>query len=213
MILSRLRLLGLAGVLCGCKAQTGPSLSSVARVSPVKAESAAKADLRGDLLNYETPLVQLISEQPLHKSRIALRVEKSRYRLTVLYRGKAVKSYPIVLGANPVDDKRFEGDNCTPEGHFALTVVRAHRSWSRFMLLNYPTAVSRQRFRRAKRDGVIAQNATIGGAVGIHGVPNHADQAIDRGQNWTAGCISLKTHDIEEVSSVCRAGTPVLITH
>ena len=102
MFLIRLGLLGLIVVTCGCRVQTGPTLSGVAGASPVKAESPAKADLRGDLLNYETPLVQLISEKPLRKSRIALQVEKSRYRLTVLYRGKAVKSYPIVLGANPV---------------------------------------------------------------------------------------------------------------
>jgi lipoprotein-anchoring transpeptidase ErfK/SrfK len=81
------------------------------------------------------------------------------------------------------------------------------------MLLNYPTSVSWQRFRSAKREGIIPQTATIGGAVGIHGVPDHADYAIDQCQNWTAGCISLKTHDIEELASVCQKGTHVHIVH
>ncbi len=166
-----------------------------------------------DLLHYQTPLTELISDSPVRKSQIALRVEKSKYRLTVLYRGKAVKSYPVVLGGNPVDDKRREGDSCTPEGYFHLSLVRPHQDWTKFMLLDYPTAVSWQRFRTAKRDGTIPKNATIGGAVGIHGVPDHADAAIDRRQNWTAGCISLKTHDIEEVASVCQKGTLVHILH
>jgi murein L,D-transpeptidase YafK len=209
----RLGLVGLMGLLCGCRVQTGLSLAETAGGQKGAVALPAVGQGRGDLLHYDKPLVELISEKPLRKSRVSLRVEKSRYRLTVLYQGKAVKAYPVVLGANPVDDKRFEGDNCTPEGHFRLTTVRPHRSWSRFMLLSYPTPVSWQRFRRAKRDGVIPQDATIGGAVGIHGVPDRADGAIDRRQNWTAGCISLKRHDIEEIYAVCRTGTPVTIVH
>jgi murein L,D-transpeptidase YafK len=142
-----------------------------------------------------------------------LKIEKSRFLLTVLYRGKPLKSYPVVLGANPVDDKLREGDNCTPEGEFKIVEVRSPHKWSRFMLLNYPTSASRTRFLTAQKRGDLPAGATIGSAIGIHGVPKGFDSAIDARENWTAGCIALKTADINEIYSVCRRGTAVRIVH
>ena len=142
---------------------------------------------------------------------ISLLVEKSRYRLTVLSHGRALKSYPVVLGLDPVHDKIREGDGCTPEGHFAITAIRAPHRWSRFMLLSYPTAASYRRFATARRAGLLPASASIGGAVGIHGVPAGYDAAIERHENWTTGCVSLRTADIIDVARYCRAGTPVHI--
>jgi murein L,D-transpeptidase YafK len=147
------------------------------------------------------------------RKQISLRVEKSRYRLSVIYRGKAVKTYPVVFGRNPIDDKLREGDGRTPEGTFHVQELRAHRYWRRFLWLDYPTADSWRKHRAAKRAGTIRQDATIGGEIGIHGVPNGADDAIERRQNWTLGCISLRNADIEEVYAVCRRGTAVTIVH
>jgi hypothetical protein len=62
-----------------------------------------------DLLNYETPLGDLL-ESPVDKDRISLLIEKPQYRLTVLYDGRPVKQYPVVFGGNPVDDKLRQGD-------------------------------------------------------------------------------------------------------
>jgi len=131
----------------------------------------------------------------------------------VLYQNEEIKSYPIVMGFNPVDDKRQEGDGCTPEGKFALQALYPHRAWSKFMWLNYPTSESWRRFYAARQQGRIPPNATIGGQIGIHGVPDKADYAIDACRNWTLGCISLKTKDINEIYAVCRTGTPVTILH
>ena len=144
---------------------------------------------------------------------VSLKVEKSRFLLTVLYRGRAVKSYPIVLGTDPVHDKQCEGDGCTPEGRFTIVQIRSPHKWSKFMLLSYPTPASRRRFQAARRRGRLRAKAMIGGAVGIHGVPKGFDSAIDAKQNWTAGCVSLKTADIMEIASMCRRGTPVQIVH
>lgn len=166
-----------------------------------------------DRLNYDKPLTQMLKGESVDRRRVGLKIEKSRYLLTLLYRGKPLKAYPVVFGRNPVDDKRCEGDACTPEGTFHLAEVRPHRLWSKFMLLDYPTAASRQKFRVAKEKGEIPANATIGGAVGIHGVPDQADRAIEARRNWTLGCISLKTADIDELYSVCQKGTRVEIVH
>jgi murein L,D-transpeptidase YafK len=149
----------------------------------------------------------------IDRSHVSLRIVKSKLALTLLVSGRPLKTYPVVLGRNPVDDKRFEGDGCTPEGEFRIVEMRSPHRWSRFMLLSYPNAASRRRFQAAQRAGRLPAGATIGGAIGIHGVPAGFDRAIDAHQNWTAGCISLKTADIDEIYSLCRIGTPVRIVH
>ena len=82
-----------------------------------------------ELLNYERSLEQLISE-PLDKSFTAIAIDKSDYRLTLYYRQRAIKSYPIVLGKNPQGDKRREGDFKTPEGKFKVRDLYSHPQWS-----------------------------------------------------------------------------------
>jgi len=164
-------------------------------------------------LNYGRPIHDLVGASKIDCSLVSLKIEKSRFLLTVLYRGRPLKSYPVVLGTNPVDDKLCEGDNCTPEGEFKIVDMRSPHKWSRFMLLNYPTTASRTRFLAARKRGEVRAEATIGGAIGIHGVPKGFDKAIDAHENWTAGCIALKTADIDEIYSVCRRGTAVRIVH
>ena len=57
----------------------------------------------------------------------------------------------------------------------------------------------------------IKPSDTIGGEIGIHGVPQHNDSLIDSQSNWTWGCISLKNHDVDELYSVIQIGTVVTI--
>jgi murein L,D-transpeptidase YafK len=159
------------------------------------------------------PLEKAIGERRPDLRKISLRVEKSAYRLTVYYKGRPVKSYPVVLGRNPTDDKLRQGDACTPEGTFRIQAQYPHKDWTRFLWLDYPTGQSRQRFRAARRSGVLPPSASIGGEVGIHGVPGRRDELVDKKVNWTLGCISLKTADIQELYRFTRVGTRVTIVH
>jgi lipoprotein-anchoring transpeptidase ErfK/SrfK len=52
---------------------------------------------------------------------------------------------------------------------------------------------------------------SIGKDVGIHGVPTNGDKLIDTQVNWTWGCISLKTADVNEIYRVSKSGTLVEI--
>lgn len=162
-------------------------------------------------IHFDSRIEALVKNRTLNK--FSIRVEKSRYLLTVMYENRAVKSYPVVLGTHPVEDKQCEGDARTPEGVFSIVELRSPHKWTRFLLLNYPTSESKRKFQRAKAAGKIPATARIGGDIGIHGVPDGYDSAIDRRQNWTLGCISLKTSDIQEVYSDCRKGTKVQIIH
>jgi murein L,D-transpeptidase YafK len=159
------------------------------------------------------PLDQALGERNPDLRKISLKVEKSAYRLSVIYSGRTVKSYPVVFGRNPTDDKLREGDGCTPEGTFRIRGQYPHKLWSRFLWLDYPTEQSEKRFREAKRTGKVSPKATIGGQIGIHGVPDKDDTLVDRRVNWTLGCVSLRTADILELYRFTRVGTPVTIIH
>jgi len=130
---------------------------------------------------------------------INILIDKSEYRLYVYAADTIIKSYPIVLGGNPIDDKLREGDQCTPEGSFKMISKYPHKSWSKFIWINYPTEDSWRKHKKAKANGILTKNTNIGGEIGIHGVPKGTDNMIENSVNWTLGCISLTNTDINEL--------------
>ncbi len=162
------------------------------------------------LLNYERSLAEIIV-LPVDKSQTAILIQKSQYQLTLYYQKRAVKSYPIVLGSNPVGDKFREGDNKTPEGVFKIKDLYPHPSWFKFIWLDYPNQSSWRKHLQAKKTGKIDFFSPIGGEIGIHGVPQNSDYLIEQQSNWTWGSISLKNQDINELYSVLEVGTIVEI--
>lgn len=167
--------------------------------------------VRSDLLNRDVPIVSLLGTDSPNKQDISVLIEKSQYRLTVYYNQQPIKSYPMVLGSASTGDKLREGDRKTPEGIFRIRDLYPHESWSKFLWLDYPTEESWRKHLAAKRRGELSPSATIGGEIGIHGVPEGNDGWIDARQNWTWGCPSLKNKDIDELYSVVQVGTVVEI--
>jgi murein L,D-transpeptidase YafK len=138
-------------------------------------------------------------------------IDKSDYELHVYDSKGWYATYPVVFGNDPLKDKKMEGDRCTPEGTFKVISKRYHEKWHRFMALDYPTKESLAKFNQRKAKGEIPKTATVGGGIGIHGVFPHEDFVIDRYNNWTMGCISLKNPDVQELYSYISTGTPVEI--
>jgi len=138
-------------------------------------------------------------------------IDKSDYELNVYDEKGWYATYPVVFGNNSLDDKKMEGDRCTPEGEFHIVSKKIHDKWDRFMALDYPTRDSYERFRLRKLRGEIPANARIGGGVGIHGTWPNDDYIIDRYKNWTMGCISMKNRDVEDLYSYLPVGTRVTI--
>ncbi|HHB52069.1 MAG TPA: hypothetical protein ENK75_03350, partial [Saprospiraceae bacterium] len=157
--------------------------------------------------NKDIPLSNLLKKG----TSISIRIDKSDYQLHIYTSDTLVKSYPIVLGGNPIDDKLREGDQCTPEGNFKMRSKYPHKSWSKFIWINYPTADSWKKHNKAKKEGRIPKNASIGGQIGIHGVPQGTDYMINAGVNWTLGCISLTRKDINEIYPFVTRQTPINI--
>jgi lipoprotein-anchoring transpeptidase ErfK/SrfK len=138
-------------------------------------------------------------------------VEKSKYELSVYDDNGWLATYPVVFGNKDQSDKMREGDRKTPEGTFTIVSKKVHDKWDRFMLLDYPTKESYEKFNQRKAQGLIPQNATIGGGIGIHGTWPREGYAIDRYDNWTQGCISMKNEDVEELYSMIPVGTKIQI--
>ena len=68
-------------------------------------------------------------------------------------------------------------------------------------------------YNTAKSNETIPQSASIGGEIGIHGVPADYDNIIDEKCNWTLGCISLKNTDVNEIYKIIKVGTKIEIKH
>ena len=144
-------------------------------------------------------LEQQVTERKIPKKDLKIYIEKGKRTLSVYFKEEKLVSYPCVLGFAPEGDKMQEGDGKTPEGIFGIRSMYAHKSWSYFIWIDYPNQESWKKFNVRKKRGDISQSATIGGEIGIHGVPSGSNNLIDNKQDWTLGCISLKTEHITDL--------------
>ena len=138
-------------------------------------------------------------------------INKKKYELSVYDSQGWYATYPVVFGNNSLDDKKMEGDRNTPEGAFKINSKRNHEKWYKFMGLDYPTKESLDKFNTRKQRGEIPSYARPGGAIGIHGTWPGEDFVVDRYDNWTLGCISMKRNDVQDLYSYVPVGTPVTI--
>jgi murein L,D-transpeptidase YafK len=161
--------------------------------------------------NSQESLQTIVKEHRILSSELLIKIDKSAYELAVWHADSVLITYPCVFGFEPIRDKYQEGDGCTPEGTFGIRSMYPHSGWKYFIWIDYPNEESWSRFKRRKREGKIDQNATIGGEIGIHGVPEGSDNWIYDRMNWTLGCISLKNADITDLYKSISKDTKVLI--
>lgn len=138
-------------------------------------------------------------------------VKKHSYELQVYDAQGWLVTYPVVFGKKDLKDKMVEGDRETPEGDFTIASKRVHEKWCRILMLDYPNEESYRKFNQRKQQGLIPANARIGGGVGIHGTWPREDFAVDRYDNWTQGCISMKNEDVKELFNMIPVGTKISI--
>jgi hypothetical protein len=136
----------------------------------------------------------------------AIVVLKEKNLLTLLRRGKAVRSYRAEIGANALGRKTRLGDRATPEGRYRIVGKKdhGHSRYYRALLLDYPNDVDRRRFATDRRSGRVPPGAGIGGLIEIHGEGG-------RGRNWTDGCVALANADMDELYDLVSIGTLVTI--
>jgi murein L,D-transpeptidase YafK len=132
-------------------------------------------------------------------------IQKSARQLTLLRNGKPLRTYHVSLGSNPVGAKERQGDEKTPEGLYTIDSRNAYSKYHLALHVSYPNAADRARARRL--------HVRPGGEIMIHGTPNRwrGLRAVFEHTDWTAGCIAVSDHDIEEIWKLVPNGTVVEI--
>jgi hypothetical protein len=160
-----------------------------------------------NIFNIRVP----VNPDTMDKDSVLIVVNKSNYDVEVFYRRRLIRAYKAVFGPKPQENKKMEGDRCTPEGWFTILNKNPNSKYNKFMLLNYPNDTSMGVFNSLKAKGTIPKNARPGGDVGIHGIWKGGDDMIEKGICWTDGCVAVKNKDIEELYSLVGVGTRVCI--
>lgn len=129
-----------------------------------------------------------------------IRVYKAERRMDLLHGVEVLRSYEIGLGFAPEGHKEREGDGRTPEGLYHIDRQNPRSAYHLSIGVSYPNEQDRA---RAEELGV-----SPGGDIFIHGRgPNHRRARGD----WSVGCITVTDAEIEEVYSMVRLDTPILI--
>ncbi len=142
----------------------------------------------------------------LHKGQVSrILIEKGERRLTLISKGKALKSYKIALGRNPNGPKERKGDNKTPEGIYTIDSRNRDSRYHLSLRISYPNEKDKK---RARKLGV-----SPGGDIMIHGLKNGFSLVGDLHSeiDWTRGCIAVTNEEIEEIARLVPNGTVVEI--
>ena len=142
-----------------------------------------------------------------------VRVYKSKHRMDMLFNGKVVKSYRVMLGRGGKGPKQKKGDNLVPEGQYVLDYKNPYSLFYKSIHISYPND---EDIRRAYEQGV-----DPGGDIMIHGYPNNPSRlfkflnkiGLIRLIDWTAGCLSVNDNQIDEIFENIEVPIPITIFH
>lgn len=132
-------------------------------------------------------------------------VQKKDRILSTWKDGRLLKAYPIMaLGANPIGQKVYEGDERTPEGRYFISEMHVSQNFQKFLEISYPNEEDRK---IAKKFGL-----SPGGHVGIHGDRGGVSGFFQRfDKSWTDGCLALRNSDVEDLYRKIVVGTPIIL--
>ncbi|MDO5658698.1 MAG: L,D-transpeptidase family protein [Paracoccus sp. (in: a-proteobacteria)] len=131
-------------------------------------------------------------------------VNKGARQMHLLNGRTVLRSYRVHLGNEPLGHKQFEGDGRTPEGIYFIDRFNPNSAFHLSAGISYPN-VNDTAF-------ALAHGRRPGGDIFIHGRgPEGAAAALARRADWTAGCIAVEDHEIEEIYAMLQTGVPVVI--
>ncbi|MBS2037537.1 L,D-transpeptidase [bacterium] len=128
-----------------------------------------------------------------------LRIDKSRYLLSVLEGEKVLKNYALALGRRPLRRKLEFDQASTPEGRYRIIGLQPEATYYKALDIDYPNETDQA------RHTLLAPHSEIGGEIQIHGMGITS--------NWTWGCMAMRDQDIDEIfrHSEIGVGTRVWI--
>jgi L,D-peptidoglycan transpeptidase YkuD (ErfK/YbiS/YcfS/YnhG family) len=145
-------------------------------------------------------------EESRRTGKSALVVDK-RAQMAVLWaKGKPRRWFDVELGYNGLQRKLRSGDGATPEGLYRVLRKkgRGDTKYYKALLLDYPNAEDKRRFRDAKTNGEVHRSSSIGSLIEVHGDGG-------RGTNWTDGCVAVTNEEMDFLFEKLVVGSPVVI--
>ena len=127
-------------------------------------------------------------------------VTKGEREMFLLHQDRMLKRYKVDLGFAPAGHKQFEGDGKTPEGEYIIDRRNPNSAYHLSLGISYPNETDIAYAR--------AQGRSPGGDIFIHG---ESTKLGFLREDWTAGCISVKNPEMEDVYAMVRNGTPITI--
>jgi murein L,D-transpeptidase YafK len=146
---------------------------------------------------WEAPATPVEAKQTVDR----IVIVKSARTMTVESNGRALKTYKVALGSEPVGAKERQGDHKTPEGEYIVDAKNAQSQFYLALHISYPNAADRTRARKL--------GASPGGDVEIHGLGKKYGWigACHRLSDLTDGCVAVTNEEIEEIFKMVPVGT------
>ena len=157
--------------------------------------------------NPPQPVLLTWIPSPLEPNQRATRIviDKSWRMMMIESKGEVLRVYTIGLGDDPIGHKEQRGDSRTPEGVYSIDFKHDKSRYHLSMRISYPNNADRARARKMR--------VHPGSDIMIHGTPNRLEwwrtMLMDR--DWTDGCVAVTNSEIEEIWSLVRVGTQVVI--
>ncbi len=155
-------------------------------------------------------------------------VDRQNYTLGLYENGILVKNYRVSFGKSVRTPKSRADDLATPVGVYRICKVQTKHKYYKFFQINYPNLddgtnalrkglISQKEFNEIKfqyyYEGCTKFNNVLGGNIGIHGIGeyNYIFKNLPFVFNWTDGSIALSNENIDELYSVIKEGTEIVI--
>jgi murein L,D-transpeptidase YafK len=186
--------------------------------------------LYGIIINIrEVPLSEAMRLKGFIKlSNPSILIERKNYSLSIYEDTVLIKTCRANFGRNISYAKSRDGDNATPVGEYMICSFDTSSKYHKFLRINYPNLTDAG---DALVKGIISQKqydklnfefyygecpdlvTPLGGDIGIHGIGkfNAIFKNLPFAFNWTDGSIAVSNEDIDEIYSVVKRGTKVVI--
>jgi murein L,D-transpeptidase YafK len=184
----------------------------------------------GVILNLrQVPLSEAMAQKGFRNlSDVNLVVDRKTYTLNVYEDTVFIKAYRVSLGRNLSDKKKLSEDGATPIGTYKICSINNHQTYYKFLKINYPnledasealrkSLITQKQFNQIKfeyyYEECVSSNTVLGGNIGIHGIGrlNSIFKNLPFVYNWTDGSIALSNESLDEILSVIKIGTQVVI--
>ena len=177
----------------------------------------------------EVPLKDAMLNKGFRKlENVNIIVDRRNYTFNVYEDTVLIKSYRASFGRNLADKKKKFDDGATPVGTYKICSIVDDKNYYKFVKISYPNLedasealrksfITQKEFNQIKfeyyYEECVSFNPVLGGNIGIHGIGrlNSIFKNLPFVYNWTDGSIALSNEDLDEILTVIKPGTQIVI--